>query len=60
MPKTRWKQTIFYLKERLTLKEGDRIHGSMAMKRVKRDKCVNFKLSIHHNSSSLVQYFALN
>jgi len=60
MPKTRWKQTIFYLKQRLELKEGDRINGSLAMKRVKHDKCSNFKLSVHHGDTSVLQYFTLN
>lgn len=60
MPKTRWKQTIFYLKQRFELKEGDRIHGSMAMKRIKQDKSANFKLSVHHRDSSVLQYFTLN
>jgi protein arginine N-methyltransferase 1 len=60
MPKTRWKQTIFYLKDRLELKDGDRIHGSIAMKRVKFDKSNNFKVSVHHKDSHIVQYYTTN
>lgn len=60
MPRTRWKQTIFYLKDRLELKDGDRVHGSVAMKRVKHDKSSNFKVSIHHRDTKAVQYYTIN
>lgn len=60
MPRTRLKQTIFYLKERLELKDGDRVHGSVAMKRVKGDKSSNFKISAHHKKSHITQFYTIN
>ena len=62
MPKTKWKQTIFYLNQRLNIVDGDRIYGSLAMKRLKNDKSSNFKLSVHNDKEkvNIVQYYTLN